>query len=960
MFKAVTPSVYNEEENTMHRNDGEKGEQNGGQNDHFFLKRFPSIPMCAIKELGRGNFGVVTAAAPLHLARRKTDERIKHEELVAIKWVPFSLSSSQSITTTLRELNILLHSVQKGIFYFHVAPTTCFQSRDAPQRTMEREVTRKETWSDPSYKNSSSRKEVNEEEERKCDERRMMPKNSLSRSSLSFSTRNSQRMVNQYPLLCCVTPLFRGSSHTVRRNYCRGTPLTFNSEETTCTAGMNSSFTGTDPSPSLDYFTSALPLSWTSVGLQYGRDDALWWNHLTGHPNIIRLYGFHYPNITPSDRCSFDQCSEEGLNENRNYYSSPRLRTDEKEKKLGVPTDRRATSSCSSHSFLPPALYLMMEMMPTDLHRFRLQHFSRDIVKKNKKTAARPTPSTPVPSASGATSTKTMTDGDARNGDDIYSSLNSFTPSLPILYVKLILFQIARALCFLHSYDICHRDLKPQNILLNEETGEVKLCDLGSAKCIPPPVPPSLSSSPISSSSEKLASPQRNTAYVCSRFYRAPELLLGSMIYGFAVDIWSFGCIVAELLHLHFCTTSSSAEFCRRRKRLGEPFFQGHTTADQLVQIMKVLGTPSKAAFMEMNPSYLLAMQHVFGVQRLDSYSLPTSSYYLYTSSFSSTAHPYTPKDAYGDERKDTRELGRAYSSSKSPSSEEHARRNTNRTSCTDSSSFPAFFSHFRILPKRWSEVLFKGHHKREGENLKQTKQQSENQRSGVATDGKRKVSFPSSDNVPNTTATEVNEPHHRKPYSERWSPYLSADAEDLLCRTLCYAPSQRLTAADIVQHPFFDELFSSTADARKGSIYGSKIMTTAACSTSSVKCSSRDESNMNASHSNPTSLFSPSSPILPRLLPFLWKETDKWNVDNRHNSHTTNNLNAPHTEENCIFSSSPTPFSSSPENKEKVKMRCLPVSLFMLTPEESRLYSTEFKEKMYQEVERIRKYVNT
>lgn len=953
MLKAVAPSVCKEEENASSQDDEKREEKNDGQNGDFFPKRFPSFQMCAVKELGRGNFGVVVAAAPFHLARKKMDEEIDHEELVAIKWVPFSPSSSQSATTTLRELSILLHCVQKGIFHFYLNPTTCFQSRDTPQRMMEREGKRKETWSESSYENSSSRSGVYEEQERKNDERRNRRNDSPRRNNISFSTRNSQKMMSQYPLLFWVTPRYHGPAHTVRKNYHRGSPDTFYSEDTTPAAAMHSSSTSTSALSPLVYFSSALPPSWMSVGLQYGRSDVFWWKHLTGHPNIIRLYGFHYPNITPSDRCS-----EEGWNENRNYYSGCHLHTDEKEKKFRVPTSRTTTSSCSSHSFLLPSLYLMMEMMPTDLNRFRLQHFSRENFKKEKKNPALRTPSSsPDVPASRAPSTKTRTYGDPINGGDIDSSINSFTPCLPILYVKLIAFQIARALCFLHSYDICHRDLKPQNILLNELTGEVKLCDFGSAKCIPPPSRPTLSSSPISSSSEELTSPQRNTAYVCSRFYRAPELLLGSMVYGPAVDIWSFGCIVAELLHLHFCSTSSSAEFCRRRKRLGEPLFQGHTTADQLVQIMKVLGTPSNGALMEMNPSYLLAMQHVLGVQRLDPYSLPSSSYYLYTSSFSSIAHQHTPHYVDREEKEDNRELGRAYSSSESPSPEENERKNTNRISCTGSS-FPAFLSHFRILPKRWPEVLFKDHHKREEGRTKQTHLQSKNRRSGGDTGEKKKTSFLSSGSMSGTTAVEVDAAQHHTLHSERCSPYLSADAEDLLCRTLCYAPSQRLTAADIVQHPFFDDLFSSMADDHKGSIYAEKMKDNGGRGGNSVECNARDDSEKNANCSNPTPLFPPSSPIPPRLLPSLWKESDKKNVDNRRTSYTTNKSNIPHSEGICIPPSCPASFSSSPGNKEKVKMQCLPISLFMLTPEESRLYSSEFNEKMYQEVERIREYL--
>ncbi len=76
-----------------------------------------------------------------------------------------------------------------------------------------------------------------------------------------------------------------------------------------------------------------------------------------------------------------------------------------------------------------------------------------------------------------------------------------------------------------------------------------------------------------------------NISYICSRYYRAPELIFGATDYTSAIDVWSVGCVVAELL-------------------LGQPLFPGESGVDQLVEIIKVLGTPSREEIHAMNPNY--------------------------------------------------------------------------------------------------------------------------------------------------------------------------------------------------------------------------------------------------------------------------------------------------------------------------------------------------------------------
>jgi len=136
---------------------------------------------------------------------------------------------------------------------------------------------------------------------------------------------------------------------------------------------------------------------------------------------------------------------------------------------------------------------------------------------------------------------------------------------MPLRHVKLYVYQICRALSYIHSLGICHRDIKPQNLLINPESHELKLCDFGSAKV--------------------LVVGESNVSYICSRYYRAPELLFGAIEYTGAIDTWSTGCVLAELL-------------------LSQPIFAGESAIDQLVEIIKVLGTPTREEVNLMNPEY--------------------------------------------------------------------------------------------------------------------------------------------------------------------------------------------------------------------------------------------------------------------------------------------------------------------------------------------------------------------
>ncbi|KAH8294391.1 hypothetical protein KR054_011924 [Drosophila jambulina] len=137
--------------------------------------------------------------------------------------------------------------------------------------------------------------------------------------------------------------------------------------------------------------------------------------------------------------------------------------------------------------------------------------------------------------------------------------------TLPVNYVRLYIYQLLRSMAYLHSMGYCHRDIKPQNMLLDTETGVLKLCDFGSAK--------------------QLVAGEPNVSYICSRYYRAPELIFGATEYSTKIDVWSAGCVMAELL-------------------LGQLLFPGDSGVDQIVEIVKVMGTPTPEQLRDMNPQY--------------------------------------------------------------------------------------------------------------------------------------------------------------------------------------------------------------------------------------------------------------------------------------------------------------------------------------------------------------------
>ncbi|KAM7265157.1 hypothetical protein ACFE04_002840 [Oxalis oulophora] len=122
--------------------------------------------------------------------------------------------------------------------------------------------------------------------------------------------------------------------------------------------------------------------------------------------------------------------------------------------------------------------------------------------------------------------------------------------------VKSFVFQILRGIAYCHSHRVLHRDLKPQNLLIDPRHNVLKLADFGLGRAFGIPV-------------------RTFTHEVVTLWYRAPEILLGSRHYSTPVDVWSIGCIFAEMVNQR-------------------PLVPGDSEIDQLFRIFRVLGTPTE------------------------------------------------------------------------------------------------------------------------------------------------------------------------------------------------------------------------------------------------------------------------------------------------------------------------------------------------------------------------------
>lgn len=139
---------------------------------------------------------------------------------------------------------------------------------------------------------------------------------------------------------------------------------------------------------------------------------------------------------------------------------------------------------------------------------------------------------------------------------DLKKYFDSLNGEIDLDVVKSFLYQLLRGLAFCHSRNVLHRDLKPQNLLINKN-GELKLADFGLARAFGIPV-------------------KCYSAEVVTLWYRPPDVLFGAKLYTTSIDMWSAGCIFAELANA------------------GRPLFPGSDVDDQLKRIFKMLGTPTE------------------------------------------------------------------------------------------------------------------------------------------------------------------------------------------------------------------------------------------------------------------------------------------------------------------------------------------------------------------------------
>eukprot|EP00347_Sterkiella_histriomuscorum_P004333 403360846 len=168
------------------------------------------------------------------------------------------------------------------------------------------------------------------------------------------------------------------------------------------------------------------------------------------------------------------------------------------------------------------------------------------------------------------------------NLEKVNVTANEKDTYVPIEDIKRYTRGICNGLVQLHSLGISHRDLKPENILL--QNGEVKICDFGSSKIL-----------------DKKT--HKNTPYVVSRYYRAPELILASTLYDESIDMWAVGAILFEFMGR-------------------TPLFPGDTEGLQILEQSCILGKPTSEEMQKLaqiiDPKIMTVVQNLQDLPRLD------------------------------------------------------------------------------------------------------------------------------------------------------------------------------------------------------------------------------------------------------------------------------------------------------------------------------------------------------
>lgn len=153
-------------------------------------------------------------------------------------------------------------------------------------------------------------------------------------------------------------------------------------------------------------------------------------------------------------------------------------------------------------------------------------------------------------------------------------------PKLTPYDIRYYIYQILRALDFCHSRGIMHRDVKPHNVMIDHANRKLRLIDWGLAEFYHPG--------------------REYNVRVASRYYKGPELLVDLQLYDYSLDIWSLGCVLAGMIF--------------RR----EPFFYGHDNYDQLVKIVKVMGSEGLFNYLD---KFKLTLDPHYDDQTLEGFS---------------------------------------------------------------------------------------------------------------------------------------------------------------------------------------------------------------------------------------------------------------------------------------------------------------------------------------------------